>query len=69
MRINVEDVREVAEKVRQINSVPFFEIEWFENGEPVIVPPDRLEDWDFIGLSNMDFIVTDFYKEGYSEEK
>jgi hypothetical protein len=64
----VEDVRALRKKLWEINSVPFSEVEWFEDGKLLTISPERLEEWRFIGLTNTDFITTDFYKDYIEEE-
>jgi len=63
MIVNINELLELKEKLNEINSIPLEEIEFYENGELVEIPEELLEQWDYIGLNNVDFITTGYYKE------
>jgi hypothetical protein len=67
VRIDIEDVFALRKEMKRINSMPLCEIEWFENGKPIVVSQEKLDEFLFTGLSNMDFILTDAYRD-YIEE-
>ena len=62
MRIDIEDVRRIMEERAVIDRLPLKEIEWYEDGKQVEVDAATLEHWRFVGLSNIDFILTSAYK-------
>lgn len=57
MRIDVEEVRKLHARMKEINSVPLEEIEWFENGKKIDVDSEIISDWKFMGLTNFYFAV------------
>lgn len=61
--VNIEVVKKIIDDLREINKIPFDEIEWHENGKPLDIPKEVLEEWKFTGLSNYSFVDTEFYKE------
>ncbi len=62
MKVDIETIRELKRKLDEINSVPFEDIEFFENGKRVGFDKNVVADWKFIGLNNVDFITTGHYK-------
>jgi len=62
MKVDIEKVRELKRQLDEINSVPIEDIEFFENGKRVEFDKDVVADWKFIGLNNVDFITSGFYK-------
>tara|TARA_Y100000310_G_scaffold307018_1_gene348752 strand:- start:34954 stop:35169 length:216 start_codon:yes stop_codon:yes gene_type:complete len=65
MRIDIEDILKLIEAKRKLNSLDLKEIEFYENNKKVEIPEQIIKDWNFTGLSNIDFIDTDFYKHGF----
>lgn len=63
MKIAVEYIRWLQEERAKINALPLEEITFFENGMKVVVPKEVVNDWDFSGLNNTDFITSGRYKE------
>lgn len=61
--VTVEEVRTLKNRLREINAIPFTEIEWRENGAPIAVLPGVADEFRFTGLSNTDFIDLGIYKE------
>jgi len=62
-KISIEDVYEIDEEMREINQIPLDEIEWTFNGEVVDVDSQIVSEFEFTGLTNMDFILS-----GYCEK-
>lgn len=60
-RVDVELLQEMHEVKKQINQMDIKDIQWFENGEPITIPPARVERFRLMGLNNMDFIYCDFH--------
>lgn len=62
MRINLEEVDALINRLREINNVPLNELEIYENGERVTIAPKALEDFRFTGLSNRDFLEVRYWE-------
>ena len=61
MKIAIEYIRWLQEERTKINGVPLDEIEFYENGMKVIISKAKIEEFKFIGLVNIDFILSNFY--------
>jgi hypothetical protein len=48
-------------KIHDINSTPLEDIELYRNNEKIEIDPEMIEEWKFIGLSNMYFIFDEYY--------
>jgi len=57
MRVDLEEIRRLQARRREINSVPLAEIEWYENDVRIEIEPDAILDWTFTGLLNTDFAL------------
>ena len=64
VRIDIEVIRAGELERNRFNRLDLNNIEFFENDKPIVIEKDVLEDWQFVGLSNTDFIMTDTYKDG-----
>lgn len=62
MRIDIEEIQELREKLRAFNRLSIFNLEFYENGKEIDIPPYIKRRWDFIGLNNADFIDTRFWE-------
>ena len=58
MRVDLEEVERLQDRHRAINMVPLDKIQWFRDGKLVDVTPEMIREWEFIGLSNIDFATT-----------
>lgn len=56
MRIDVEEIRKIDERRREINELNIYDIEWFENGKRLHYTKDQLDHWKYIGLNNVSFV-------------
>ena len=63
MRVHVEDVRELKRKLDKMNKIPIEDIEFYENDKRIYFSNTCLQDWQYVGLTNQEFILTDYYKE------
>lgn len=63
MKVDIETILELQEKLNEINSVPLDNIEFFENGELIEIDKDKIERWEYVGLNNTAFITMGFYRE------
>lgn len=60
MKIAIEYVEWLIEEKSKINRVPLKDLELFENGMKLDIPKKVIDDFDYTGLSNVDFILSDF---------
>ena len=67
MQIAIEYIRWIQEERAKINREKLENIEFFENGMKLDIPQKVYDDFKFIGLNNIDFIWSDFYKEKPNE--
>lgn len=63
VHIHIEDVEELLEKVRGLNSLDLREVKLIEKGKVLDVGDDVLEEWRFVGLSNEAFFESRFWEE------
>lgn len=49
----------------KINRIKLEDIEFFENGMKLDIPKKTVKSFIFCGLNNIDFITSDFYKDGW----
>ena len=62
MRVDIEKVLAMQEERAKINRRFLDSIEWYESGVKVDIPKKMIAEFEYMGLSNMDFITTGFYK-------
>jgi predicted ATP-grasp superfamily ATP-dependent carboligase len=62
MFVKVEYVKWLKEELLKINSVPLEDIIWIENEKLADVDAEVVDNFDFTGLNNVDFIMTGYYK-------
>ena len=63
IQISIEEVAELIDRRKEINSIPLEDIEWTIKRVPVYVDPKVIEEFKFMGLSNVTFIEDRFYEE------
>ena len=63
MQVHIEKVLDLKRQLKEINSAPIKEIIWLKNGSKIEFLQSDLEDFQFTGLSNTDFI--DYCLEDY----
>ena len=69
MRVDVEYVKKLQDERMKINNQSFENIEWYEGGKRLNIDKSIIDDFKFTGLNNTDFIISEFYKEGYITPK
>ncbi|KKM80210.1 hypothetical protein LCGC14_1342240 [marine sediment metagenome] len=60
MKIAIEYVEWLMEEKSKINRQKLGDIELFENGMKLDIPKKVIDDFELTGLSNVDFILSDF---------
>lgn len=63
MEVAIEYIRWIQEERAKINRTDLEDIVFFENGMKVDIPRATLDNFAIMGLNNIDFIWSDFYKE------
>jgi hypothetical protein len=56
MRIDIEDIVTMLIQRKKLNRPVLSEIEFYRKGEMVVIKKSILDEWDFTGLSNEDFV-------------
>jgi hypothetical protein len=58
VKIDVEEVLKLKARLREINAISPFDIQWIYKRKPLQVPQSAVEQWCFIGLNTSDFVET-----------
>jgi len=65
MKINLEFVNALLEMRKVINQTKLEDIELYEKGERIEITKEIIDEWQFMGLSNIDFYETRFWESEY----
>lgn len=68
MRIDIEDIRKLLDEKQKFNKLDLDDVEFYENGEKLNIPKEIYDNWFYIGLNNLDFISTGYYKNNDFEQ-
>ena len=61
--ISIVELLGMEERRKQINAIPLEDIEWIgEDGKAFLPAKGVVDEWRFMGMSNIQFIITGFYK-------
>ena len=63
MIVATEYIKWIQEERARINREKLEDIIFFENGMKLEIPKKVIENFEFTGLNNIDFIWSEFYKE------
>lgn len=63
MKVKIEDIRAMQDMRAKINNIALCEIEFYEDGKKVEINEEIIDDFEFTGLSNIDFITSGAYLE------
>lgn len=55
MNVHLERLQELLAELNEMNNVSLQDIKWFKNGEQIYVTDEDIQEWRFIGLSNVQF--------------
>ena len=66
LRVNVEYIRWIQEERSKINNTDLENIDFYEGGVLVPIDTNTIERFKCIGLNNVDFILSDYYRESDS---
>ena len=62
-RINISEIIKLKERLNEINSLDLSDVNFIDEfGNAIKITNEMYEDWKYTGLSNTDFITTEFYK-------
>ena len=61
--IDVEEIIKLKNRIFEINKLKLENIDFYENDVKIEIYQSLLDSWDYIGLSNTDFIHTNYYKQ------
>ena len=62
-RIDVEEIIKLKTRIFEINKLKLENIDFYENDVKIEIYKSLLDSWNYIGLSNTDFIHTKYYKQ------
>ncbi len=63
MEVSVEYIRFLQGERDKINKAALEDIDFYEKRMKLNISPKKINDFKFVGLNNVDFILADFYKE------
>jgi hypothetical protein len=66
VKVSVEEVMQLQNRLNEINLIPFCDIDWTENGDSLVIDEAVKDDFRFTGLGNTNFITTGYYQEKHS---
>jgi hypothetical protein len=61
MKVDIEQVKAYRKYLSEVNDIPLEELQLFENGVQIEINPAIAEEWRFVGLCNVDFIMEEIY--------
>ena len=62
-RINISEIIELEARLNEINSLDLSDVNFIDEfGNAIKITNEMYEDWKYTGLSNTDFITTEYYK-------
>jgi hypothetical protein len=68
-QIRVSEILQLKNRLREINDNEIRNIDFLdESGLPIQIDEKNIEDWKFTGLNITDFIDSNFYIDGFSED-
>lgn len=69
IRVDVEEVIDILNRRKKINSLDLASIDFYRNGVKVEVDQEKVKDWDFIGLTNVCFVELEIIQEPHSDHE
>lgn len=62
-RINISEIIVLKARLNEINSLDLSDVNFIDEfGNAIKITNEMYEDWKYTGLSNTDFITTEYYK-------
>lgn len=59
--VDVSELIEIKKRLDEINQLNFKDIQWTMNNKNIQIFEDFVDEWHCIGLSNVSFVMMDFY--------
>jgi len=69
IKIDIEEIFEAYDRLKIINGFDLMDIEFCTDGQPIHIDPEvkkRFQDWT--GLTNIDFITSNYYLKEAKDE-
>lgn len=67
-QIRVSEIKQLKNRLREINNNEIRNVDFLDdNGQPIKIDEENIDDWKFTGLNITDFIDSDFYITGFTE--
>lgn len=64
--VKISEIIALRERMREINSIDLNNIDFVSDNNEIVKIDDKIiSEFKYTGLSNIDFIVTEFYKSGF----
>ena len=63
-RIDIEYVDWLKSEIRRINALEISKIDFYKYNEMIEIPKSTIDEFEFLGLSNCDFITGKMYRGG-----
>lgn len=65
MIVKISEITAITNRLREINSVNLSDIIFVDDsGNTIEIEKEYIDEFKFIGLNNVDFITSEFYKKG-----
>lgn len=55
-KIDIEEIEALQKRRKEINSIELGSIDFYKDGKKVEATAEDIEEWRFVGLSNIDFV-------------
>jgi hypothetical protein len=69
MQVSIEEIESMAKRRAEINSDRLRGMVFTKAGKVLHIPIERIKEFEFTGLNNIDFITSGFYETGWLEPK
>jgi len=66
-RIDINDVKRLLARRDEINRLELKDIAWMDGDKEIDIPLERLEQWRFVGLSNLCFVEFGMHEHGFED--
>jgi len=67
LRVNYEDLQEALNYISTINHRGLAEIELYVDGKKIEITQEEIEKWKFIGLNDVEWIMSQDFEKYYGE--
>ena len=61
-KVDIEIALDIQRRRNKINDIEVSDLELYKNGKKIDIDPEKVKQFEFIGLSTMDFIISEYYK-------